>query len=111
MILFFSQMTNVTSATNRVIHIRFIANLGSAIQCRIERLMDGLIYDFDPTVMAFSSTPGQSFGLTIEQGLGLFSMNLSTSPESGFPSGEYCVSLHDTRAGNQAIQIHMITLA
>ncbi len=109
MILFLAHLTANGRAT-RGIHVRFIAPFGATIRCRIERLFDGAVYDFDPAVTGFSMTPGQPFGPTAEVGMGLYAMDFQAASAATFPSGDYSVSLHDSLIRNQAIAIHRATL-
>ncbi len=110
MFIFLAHMTSPDGSLDRGIHVRFIATFGSAIRCRIERLADGRFYDFNPTARVFSGSPSQPFGPTVERGLGIYAMDLPSLPLSVFPTGDYCISLHDSRIDNQAIGIHLVTL-
>ncbi|MEO6808425.1 MAG: hypothetical protein ABI353_04875 [Isosphaeraceae bacterium] len=92
------------------LRIRFVSDPGRSLVCRIERLADGLIFDFDPAALNFGETPGQPFAPVTEESLGLYQKNLFSAPWGVFPDGNYCVTLHDTSAGNLAIGISEATM-
>lgn len=109
MILFMGMLMN--GSTPQVgLRIRFVSDPGRSLVCRIERLADGLIFDFDPAALNFEEAPGQPFTPIAETSPGLYQKNLFSVPPGVFPDGNYCVTLHDAKAGNVAIGISEATM-
>lgn len=109
MILFMGMQMN--GSTPQVgLRIRFVSDPGRSLVCRIERLADGLLFDFDPATLNFSASPAQPFAPVSEESLGLYQKNLFSDAWGIFPDGNYCVTLHDTSAGNLAIGISEATM-
>jgi hypothetical protein len=99
------------------LHIRYQYDPGSSLGISIERLSDGLFYDFSTsgtTAASFTTSPGtQVTSLTAESGnfSGRYSLTLAQTPVSVFPDGQYCVNIHDMNRANQVVAILVATMS
>ena len=79
-----------------MLHLRFQYDSGNQLSFSVERLSDGLFFDFSPGVMAFSASPGSlTFPLPEDAGAfrGRYKANLATN--AAFADGDYVVTIHD----------------
>lgn len=86
------------------LHVRFQYPTGSALGYSIERLSDGLFYDYGDST--FKLNPVTWIRALIE-GTGIFvgrySDTLTPTPSNQFTDGEYCISIHDTANNNTIV--------
>src|SRR4051812_8301434 len=83
------------------LRIRFGYSSGASLGYSVERLRDGLYYDFaDGTFKATPTT--QVAGLASGTGnyVGLYTATLSPTPASQFTDGNYAIYIHNTAASN-----------
>lgn len=86
------------------LRIRFAYPTGSKLAYSIERLNDGLLYDF--ATSAFDAAPAQPTApLPEDTGIfaGRYKATLTPTPEAQFTDGDYVVTIHSQ--GEMAIQI------
>ncbi len=99
------------------LHIRFQYDPGYTLGVSIERLSDGLYYDFSSsgaTAGTFTVTPATSIGsLTAETGnlAGRYSVTLVSTPLPVFADGQYCVNIHDLGRANLVIALINATMS
>lgn len=83
--------------------VRFQYATLNNLSVSIERLSDGLLYDF--STETFLAAPTSPLAILPEDKgifIGRYKMTLDTSPVS-FTDGDYVVTVHDTGAGNQVV--------
>ncbi len=86
------------------LRIRFQYPTGSKLGYSIERLGDGLLYDFSNGM--FTSSPTTAIaGLPEDAGVfaGRFKLTLSPTPVAQFADGDYVVTIHDQGASNNVV--------
>lgn len=86
------------------LRIRFLYATGSSLTYSVERLADGTFFDFGDST--FKPVPAAlTAPLPEDTGsfLGRYKVNLAT-PQSAWPDGDYCVSVHDAATGLVADQ-------
>jgi hypothetical protein len=86
------------------LRVRYQSDSGQALGYAIERLADGLLFDF--AAGTFTATPGTAVAdLTEGTGIyaGLYRATLDPTPTDQFPDGEYQVTVHDTAAANALV--------
>ena len=70
----------------------------------IERLADGLFYDFlDSSFKASPTTPIASLPMDSGNFSGRYKLTLTTTPQSRFTDGDYCVTIHNTATANVVV--------
>ena len=93
------------------LRIRFQYPTGSMLGYSIERLSDGLFYDFsNGTFAASPATPIN--GLPEDTGifLGRYKATLSTTPVAQFSDGDYVATVHDQAASNKVVAELAVTM-
>jgi hypothetical protein len=91
------------------LRIRFQYPAGGLLGFSIERLSDGLLYDFavvGPTSGSFTANPTVAIaGLPADTGnfVGRYKTTLATTPASQFTDGDYCVSIHNLTTNNTVV--------
>jgi hypothetical protein len=91
------------------LRIRYQHASGSSIGYSIERLADGLLFDFASSV--FSTTPGTPIAaLPEDTGIfaGRYKVTLSPTPPAQFADGNFAVTIHDLVANNVAGQLEVL---
>jgi hypothetical protein len=86
------------------IHIRFPYPSGNHLGYSVERLSDGLFYDFGDST--FKATPARPTApLPEDTGIfvGRYKANLDPTPASIFTDGDYAVTVHHTAEGNVVV--------
>lgn len=89
--------------------IRFQFSPGYSLGYSIERLADGLLYDFSTTgatAGTFVASPASPLGtLTADAGnfYGRYKATLVPTPVAQFLNGDYCVTIHNKTASNAVI--------
>jgi hypothetical protein len=94
------------------LRVRFAFDPGSSIGYSIERLLDGLAYDFGTGT--FVATPGTPIAaMTPDSGVysGRYRAFLAATPADHFLDGEYTVTFHDTAAGNTVLDVRSFAMA
>ena len=88
------------------LRIRYASTPGATLGYSIERLADGLYYDFNNAV--FTATPTTLMNsLTAATGLlgGLYRDTIASTPQSVFSNGEYAVNIHNIGATSAVIGV------
>jgi hypothetical protein len=91
------------------LRIRFQYQTAASLGYSIERLSDGLLFDFatvGPTPSTFTATPSISIAaLPADAGnfLGRYKANLTLTPPNQFTDGYYCVTIHNVAANNVVV--------
>src|SRR5689334_12301078 len=91
------------------LRVRFQYAAGASLGYSIERLADGLLYDFTPTgttagtftaspVVPIASLPADSGNFA-----GRYKVNLTPTPTSQFLDGDYCVTIHNQAGANAVV--------
>lgn len=86
------------------LRVRFTFDSGASLGWSIERLADGLLFDF--MTSSFVPTPGTPLrDLVAGTGnhVGLYQDTLTPTPTSQFTDGAYVIYIHDHGASNQVI--------
>ena len=86
------------------LRVRYSYHTGSQLAYSIERLVDGLYYDFtDGTFKASPTTPVAA--LPEDSGVfqGRFKVTLTPTPVAQFTDGQYTVTVHDRNASNAVV--------
>ncbi|HWE39235.1 MAG TPA: hypothetical protein VG406_21985, partial [Isosphaeraceae bacterium] len=88
------------------LRIRFAYAPNSSLGYSIERLSDGLYYDFaGGTFTATPATPINTLTAGTGNYIGLYRDTIATTPVAQFSNGEYAINLHNTAASNQVIGV------
>jgi hypothetical protein len=87
------------------LRIRFCYPTGQSLAYSVERLADGLTFDF--ANHGFDATPTTRSAPLVEgsaqaSSLGLYSATLA-SPSTSFADGDYCVYVHDAAFAGQVV--------
>jgi hypothetical protein len=88
------------------LRIRFQYQPAASLGCSIERLNDGLLYDFatvGPTAGAFTASPSVSITAVPEDVgsfIGRYKATLTTTSPTQFVDGAYCVTIHNMASNN-----------
>lgn len=91
------------------LRVRFQYPAGASLGYSIERLSDGLLYDFaiggtsGGTFTANAATPIAPLLADSGNFAGRYKINLSPTPPSQFVDGDYCVTIHDQASGNAVV--------
>jgi hypothetical protein len=91
------------------LRIRFQYQTAALLGFSIERLNDGLLYDFantGPTANTFAAIPSVGIASLPEDTgvfVGRYKSNLSATPPSQFVDGDYCVTIHNLAGNNIAV--------
>ena len=91
------------------LRVRYQYQSGSSLGYSIERLSDGLYYDFattGPTAGTFTASPATQIATLLEDSgnfLGRFKATLSSTPAAKFTDGGYCVTVHNLAASNTVV--------
>ena len=88
------------------LRIRYASTPGATLGYSIERLADGLYFDFANA--AFTATPTtQVNSLTATTGnlIGLYRDTIASTPQAVFLNGEYAVNIHNIGASNAVIGV------
>lgn len=91
------------------LRIRFQYQSGSSLGYSIERLSDGLYFDFSPTGLTAGSFTGSPTtrvaSLPEDSGdfTGRYKATLATTPATQFSDGGYCVTIHNTASSNAVV--------
>jgi len=89
--------------------IRFQYQPGNALGYSIERLADGLLYDFASTgptagtFVAAPATPIANLPADSANFYGRYKVTLTATPAAQFVNGDYSVTIHNTTAGNAVV--------
>src|SRR6476660_4898158 len=89
------------------LRIRFQYSSGSSLGYSIERLADGLFYDF--STAKFTTIPATLVAALPEDSgkfIGRYKLTLSPTPSSQFTDGDYAVTIHNL-ASSQAVVAEM----
>ena len=93
------------------LRIRFQYRQGASLGVSLERLADGLLFDFattGPTVGTFTATPASMVApLTADSGnlAGRYKSTISPTPVAQFADGGYCVMVHDMNNANAVVAL------
>ena len=86
------------------LRIRYQNTNGLTLGYSIERLADGLFYDFfDSSFKATPTTPIASLPMDSGNYVGRYKLTLTPTPQSRFTDGDYCVTIHNTAASNVVV--------
>jgi hypothetical protein len=86
------------------LRVRFQYTTGSHLGYSIERLSDGLIYDFsNSSFVASPTTPISSLPEDSGIFLGRYKTTLNPTPPSQFTDGDYVVTVHDQAASSSVV--------
>jgi hypothetical protein len=81
------------------LRVRYQSGSGQALGYAVERLADGLFYDFATGTFTVSpGTPVADLTEGTDRYAGLYRATLDPTPVEQFPDGEYQVTIHDTAA-------------
>lgn len=101
------------------VRIRFQYPTGSQLGYSIERLSDGLFYDFLPsgssnttggTFVASPGKPIQQLAEDVTPFVGRFKANLTPTPASVFTDGDYVVTVHQMTLANEVVAELAVTM-
>lgn len=89
------------------LRVRFQSAQGALLGYSIERLSDGLNYDFADGTFKNSAPTTPVATLTAGTGnrAGIYSATLSPTPQAQFANGDYAVYIHNTAASNDVISV------
>src|SRR5437764_10463409 len=91
------------------LRVRFQYPASASLGFSIERLADGLFYDFattGPTPGQFTANPQTLISpLPADSGnfAGRYRATLTPTPAAQFANGDYCITVHNTAAGNVVV--------
>ena len=86
------------------LRVRFQYTSGASLGFSVERLVDGLYYDFaDGTFKASTTTPVSALSAGTGNFQGAYLGQVSSTPIAQFPNGDYAVGVHDLSVGNTLI--------
>jgi hypothetical protein len=92
------------------LRIRFQYQTGSSLGYSVERLADGLLWDFAAagagTGQTFTANPSVPVAVLPEDTgnfVGRFRSTLSSTPGTQFTDGDYCVTIHNAGNGNMVV--------
>ncbi|MDB5350783.1 MAG: hypothetical protein JWN86_2030 [Planctomycetota bacterium] len=91
------------------LRLRFQYAAGASLGYSIERLSDGLLYNFAPsgsTAGTFTAAPTTVVApLPADTGsfVGRYKVNLTSTPAAQFVDGDYCITIHNVASGNAVI--------
>lgn len=86
------------------LNVRFQYPTGSSLGVSIERLSDGLLYDFaDGTFKGSPGTLIQAVAEDVAPFLGRYKATLTPTPEAQFSDGDYVVTVHDAANAGQVV--------
>lgn len=83
---------------------RWAYQTGSNLAISVERLSDGLFYDFE--VSAFVETPAQPttpYPERVFPFVGSFQLTLDPTPPTVFTDGDYCLSVHNVTLNYEVV--------
>ncbi len=88
------------------LRIRYASTPGASLGYSIERLADGLYYDFSNAVFSAAPTT-QINALTATTGnlVGLYRDTITSTPQTVFANGEYAVNIHNIGSSNVVIGV------
>lgn len=84
--------------------VRFFYPTNNHLGISIERLSDGLFYDFADST--FKATPGTPILALLEDSgiyAGRYKLTLTPTPPAVFTDGDYCITIHHTAEGNTVL--------
>lgn len=93
------------------LRIRFQYRQGASLGVSVERLADGLFYDFaatGPSAATFTATPASMVApLAAESGnlAGRYRATIAPTPAAQFADGGYCAMVHDMNNGNAVVAL------
>ena len=88
------------------LRIRFAYTSGAALGYSIERLADGLFYDFSTsTFVATPATLINTLPALAGNFTGLYSTTIAATPQAQFANGEYAVNIHNTGSANAIVGV------
>jgi hypothetical protein len=92
------------------LRVRFQYQTGFSLGYSIERLSDGLFWDFASqgagTGQTFTANPGVTIASLPEDSgnfTGRYKATLTPTPIAQFTNGDYCITIHDLAAGNVVV--------
>ena len=87
------------------LRIRFQYPSGGTLGYSIERLVDGLFYDFGDNTFKSSGWTTLIHGLPADTGsfVGRYKADVTTTNLAQWTDGDYCVTVHNTAAANQVV--------
>ena len=86
------------------LRVRFQYTTGASLGYSIERLADGLFFDFSTST--FTTTPSTLIAALPEDSgnyQGRYKLTLATTPSAQFTNGSYAITIHNTGAGNLVV--------
>ena len=93
------------------LHIRYAYTPGYSLGYSIERLADGLYYDFaNGTFNAAPATLVNALASMTGSLVGLYRDNIAATPQAQFANGEYSIHFHNTAAGNVVVGLLAATM-
>jgi hypothetical protein len=98
------------------LRIRFQYPAGASLGYSIERLGDGLLYDFassGASAGTFAASPATPIAvLPADSGMfsGRYKATLASTPAAKFTDGEYCVTIHDMNNANTVVGALSVTM-
>jgi len=88
------------------LRVRFQYTQGASLGYSIERLADGMNYDFaDSTFKATPTTPVAALVPGAGSRAGVYSATISSTPQAQFTNGDYAVYINNTVASNAVIGV------
>ena len=93
------------------LRIRYAYSSGATLGYSIERLADGLFYDFSSgTFTATPATQINPFTALSGNFSGLYRDTIASTPQAQFANGEYAVNLHNLGAANVVVGVISATM-
>ncbi len=91
--------------------IRYAYPPGFSLGYSIERLIDGLYYDFaDSTFKATATTPVNALSVLAGNYVGLYRDTVTSTPQAQFTNGEYSVNIHNMASANAIVGLLGMTM-
>ena len=88
------------------LRIRYVYAPGSLLGYSVERLADGLYYDFaDGTFKVSPTTPINALTAQAGNFAGLYRDTIASTPSAQFANGEYAVNIHNVGAANAVLGV------
>ena len=93
------------------LHVRFATASGGSFGCSIERLFDGLHYDFSTsTFVATPTTEVQAMTVGSGNYAGLYTLDFVATPIAQFSDGEYAAYIHNTSSANLVVAVFSVVM-